>query len=62
MRYQSFTEFWPHYLREHAKPGTRMYHYIGTGLGRRRNPGGARESPDRAGRWTVAARDGRNNL
>jgi len=33
MRYQSFTEFWPHYLREHAKPGTRMYHYIGTGLG-----------------------------
>lgn len=33
MRYPSFQAFWPHYLREHAKPGTRMYHYIGTALG-----------------------------
>jgi hypothetical protein len=31
-RYQSFDEFWPHYLREHSKRSTRTYHYIGTSL------------------------------
>jgi len=31
-RYQSFRDFWPHYLREHAKPSTRAYHYAGTSL------------------------------
>jgi hypothetical protein len=32
-RFESFEEFWPHYLRAHSKPGTRFCHYCATVFG-----------------------------
>jgi hypothetical protein len=31
-RFSSFRQFWPYYLQEHARVGTRILHYIGTSI------------------------------
>jgi hypothetical protein len=32
-RYKSFSEFWPFYVAEHSRPGTRWLHLLGTTAG-----------------------------
>ncbi len=32
-RFDNYGDFWLHYLREHSRPATRVWHYAGTALG-----------------------------
>jgi len=31
-KFRTFEEFWPYYLGEHRKPGTRLFHHAGLAL------------------------------
>ena len=31
-RIETYSDFWPYYLQEHAKPATRNLHFLGTAL------------------------------
>lgn len=31
-RFRTFEEFWPFYVQQHAKPLTRWFHFVGTGM------------------------------
>lgn len=33
LQLNSFADFWPHYVAAHSKPGTRLLHAAGTGVG-----------------------------
>jgi hypothetical protein len=32
-RFESFDDFWPHYVRAHSKKSTRVLHFLGTSAG-----------------------------
>ena len=34
-KFNSFSEFWPHYVAEHSQPATRLLHLMGTSVGNR---------------------------
>jgi hypothetical protein len=49
-RLSTYADFWPFYLREHSRVGTRLLHYTGTSLGVACVVGAAL-----SGRWALAA-------
>lgn len=32
-KFESFADFWPHYVAEHSRPATRAFHFFGTTAG-----------------------------
>ena len=51
-RFETFEQFWPYYVREHAKKSTRMLHFVGTGTALL---AGAVGLVSRRRRWLLAA-------